>query len=159
MRNVIKTLQFWKKQDFKIFWFGFYGHLKMRKFRNFEDFRKLTIFKIFAKSTTFFFSNIFCFSMNFRTSFTSCRENWTFFRPKKCIFCETYIVGDEKIQKKLIFAIFFFKMAKKGSEKLKCSDLFFFYSILPPKKWGKTIESLLTFPKIEISGLLACGHS
>ena len=45
-------------------------------------------------------------------------------------------------------------MAKKGSEKLKCNDLFFFYSILPPKKWGKTIESLLTFPKVEISGLL-----
>ena len=44
-------------------------------------------------------------------------------------------------------------MAKKGSEKLKCNDLFFFYSILPPKKWGKTIESLLTFPKIEILGL------
>ena len=66
--------------------------------------------------------------------------------------------GDEKIQKKLIFAIFFFKMAKKGSEKLKCDNLFFFYSILSPKKWEKTIESLLTFPKIEISGLLACVH-
>ena len=39
-------------------------------------------------------------------------------------------------------------MAKRGSEKLKCNDLFFFYSILPPKKWGKTIESLLTFSKI-----------
>ena len=102
----MKILQFWKKFDSEIFWFGFYGHLKMRKFRNFEDFRKLTIFKIFAKSTTFFFSNIFCFSMNFRTSFTSCRENWTFFRPKKCIFCEMNFAGDKKIQKKLIFSIF-----------------------------------------------------
>ena len=100
----------------------------------------------------------FCFLMNFRTSFTSYRENRTVFRPKKCIFCETNFAGEEKIQKKLIFAIFFFQMAKKGSEKLKCNDLFFFHSILPPKKWGKTIESLLTFLKVEISGLLTCVH-
>ena len=152
--------------DSKIFWFGFYGHLKMRKFRNFEDFRKLTIFKIFAKSATFFFRiffafqwflelvlrvagkiepffgpksvffeklislvmkksrknwflpsfflNIFCFSMNFRTSFTSCKENWTFFRPKKCIFCEMNFAGDKKIQKSWFFPSFFFKWPKKA---------------------------------------------
>ena len=47
----------------------------------------------------FFFSNVFCFSMNFRTSFTSCRENWTVFRPKKCIFCKMDFGGNEKIQK------------------------------------------------------------
>ena len=92
--------------------------------------------------------------MNFRTSFTSYRENRTVFRPKKCIFCETNFAGEEKIQKKLIFAIFFFQMPKKGSEKLKCNDFFYFYSILPPKKWGKTIKSILTFTEIEISGLL-----
>ena len=92
-----------------------------------------------------FFKN-FYFLMNFRTSFTSYWENRTVFRPKKCIFCETNFAGEEKIQKKLIFAIFFFQMAKKSSEKLKCNDLFYFYSFLPPKKWGNPIESLLTFP-------------
>ena len=142
----------------EICWFGFYGHLKVRNFCNFEDFRKLTIFKIFAKSTNFFSPNIFCFSMNFRTSFTSYRENRTVFRPKKCIFCEKYFTGEEKIQKKLIFAIFFFQMPKKGSEKLKCNDFFYFYSILPPKKWGENIKSILTFPEIEISGFLTCVH-
>ena len=136
----------------------FTGIWKCANFAILKIFRKLTIFKIFAKCATFFLLNIFCFSMNFRTSFTSCRENWTFFRPKKCIFCEMNFAGDKKIQKKLIFSIFFFKMAKKGSEKQKCNDLFFFYSILPPKKWGKTIESLLTFPKIKIPGLLTCVH-
>ena len=132
--------------------------LESAKISQFWRFSKIDDFQNIRKIHHIFFSNIFCFSMNFRTSFTSCRENWTFFRPKKCIFCEMNFAGDKKIQKKLILSIFFFKMAKKGSEKLKCSDLFFFYSILPPKKWGKTIESLLTFPKIEISGLLACVH-
>ena len=123
-----------------------------------SQFLKLTIFKIFAKSAKIFFFKNFYFLMNFRTSFTSYRENRTVFRPKKCIFCETNFAGEEKIQKKLIFAIFFFQMPKKSSEKLKCNDFFYFYSILPPKKWGKTIKSILTFPEIEISGLLTCVH-
>ena len=137
----------------------FTGIWKCANFAILKIFENWRFSKYSQNPPHFFFSNIFCFSMNFRTSFTSCRENWTVFRPKKCIFCEMNFAGDKKIQKKLIFSIFFFKMAKKGSEKLKCNDLFFFYSILPPKKWGKTIESLLTFPKIEISGLLACAHS
>jgi len=45
--------------DPEIFWFGFYGHLRLRKFRNFEDFWKLTIFKLIAKFTNFFFFEIF----------------------------------------------------------------------------------------------------
>ena len=123
-----------------------------------SQFLKLTIFKIFAKSAKKIFFKNFYFLMNFRTSFTSYRENRTVFRPKKCIFCETNFAGEEKIQKKLIFAIFFFQMPKKASEKLKCNDFFYFYSILPPKKWGETIKSILTFPEIEISGLLTCVH-
>ena len=135
----------------------------LRAFENaqisqFWRFSKIDDFQNIRKIRHIFFSNIFCFSMNFRTSFTSCRENWTFFRPKKCIFCEMNFADDKKIQKNLIFSIFFFQKAKKGSEKLKCNDIFFFYSILPPKKWGKTIESLLTFPKIKIPGLLTCVH-
>ena len=43
-------------------------------------------------------------------------------------------------------------MAKKGSEKPKYNDIFFSNSILTPKKWGKKIESLLNFPKIENFG-------
>ena len=78
-----------------------------------------------------------------------------FFSPKSVFFYGMNFAGESRL---LISSIFFFKMAKKGSEKLKCNDLFFFYSILPPKKWGKTIESLLTFPKVENSGLLTCVH-
>ena len=136
----------------------FTGIWKCANFAILKIFENWRFSKYSQNPPNFFFSNIFCFSMNFRTSFTSCRENWTFFWPKKCIFCEMNFAGDKKIQKKLILSIFFFKMAKKGSEKLKCSDLFFFYSILPPKKWGKTIESLLTFPKIKIPRLLTCVH-
>ena len=119
------------------------------KIDDFQNFRKIRQKFCFQK---------FYFLMNFRTSFTSYRENRTVFRPKKCIFCETNFAGEEKIQKKLIFAIFFFQMPKKASEKLKCNDFFYFYSILPPKKWGETIKSILTFPEIEISGLLTCVH-
>ena len=112
----------------------------------------MTIFKIFAKSAKIFFFKIFYFLMNFRTSFTSYWENRTVFRPKKCIFCETNFAGEEKIQKKLIFAIFFFQMPKKASEKLKCNDFFYFYSILPPKKWGKTIKKYSYFSRNWDSG-------
>ena len=144
--------------DSKIFWFGFYGHLKMRKFRNFEDFRKLTIFKIFAKSATFFFRIFFAFQWILELVLRVAGKIEPFFGPKSVFFAKWISPMIKKIQKNLIFSIFFFQKAKKGSEKLKCNDIFFFSSILPPKKWGKTIENLLTFPKIKIPGLSTCVH-
>ena len=101
-----------------------------------SQFLKLTIFKIFAKSAKKNLFQNFYFLMNFRTSFTSYRENRTVFRPKKCIFCETNFAGEEKIQKKLIFAIFFFQMPKKASEKLKCNDFFLFLFNFTTQKVG-----------------------
>ena len=141
----MKIIHFWKKLDPEIFWFGFYGHLKVRKFRNFEDFWKLTIFKLFAKFTKYFFSKFFCFSMNFRTSFTSCQENWTVFRPKKCIFCETYIVGDEKIQKKLIFAIFFLNGQKRQWKAKMWWSFLFLFNFITQKVGKNPLKVFLLF--------------
>ena len=113
-----------------------------------SQFPKLTIFKIFAKFAKNFFFKNFYFLMIFRTSFTSYRENRTVFRPKKCSFCETNFAGEEKIQKKLIFAIFFFQMPKKGSEKLKCNDFSIFIQFYHPKSGGKPLKVFLLFQKL-----------
>ena len=110
--------------------------LESAKISQFWRFLKIDDFQIIRKIHQFFFPKFFCFSMNFRTSFTSCRENWTVFRPKKCIFCETYIVGDEKIQKKLIFSIFFLNGQKRQwKAKMWWSFLFLFNFIT--QKVGK----------------------
>ena len=113
-----------------------------------SQFLKLTIFKIFAKSAKNFFFKNFYFLMNFRTSFTSYRENRTVFRPKKCIFCETNFAGEEKIQKKLIFAIFFFKCPKKPVKSWNVMIFSIFIQFYHPKSGGKPLKVFLLFQKL-----------
>ena len=122
-----------------------------------SQFLKLTIFKIFAKSAKIFFSKIFIFWWILELVLQVIGKIEPFFGPKSVFFAKQISLMKKKFQK-LIFAIFFFQIPKKAIEKLKCNDFFYFYSILPPKKWGETIKSILTFPEIEISGLLTCVH-
>ena len=136
----------------------FTGIWKCANFAFLKIFENWRFSKYSQNPPNFFFRTIFAFQWILELVLRVARKIEHFFGPKSVFFAKWISPVIKKIQKKLIFSIFFFKMAKKGSEKLKCNDLFFFYSILPPKKWGKNIESLLTFPKIEISGLLACAH-
>ena len=113
-----------------------------------SQFLKLTIFKIFAKSAKKFFYKNFYFLMNFRTSFTSYRENRTVFRPKKCIFCKTNFTGEEKSRKSWFLPSFFFKCPKKAVKSWNVMIFYIFIQFYHPKSGGKPLSVFLLFQKL-----------
>ena len=118
--------------DPEIFWFVFYGHLKVRKFRKFEDFWKLTIFNFFAKSANFLFSKMCCFAMNFKTSSTSCREKLNRFSAQKVYFLRNQFHRWWKNPEKADFCHLFFSNGQKRQWKVKMwwSFIFLFNSTI-----------------------------